>query len=61
MSESGLATATDLRRMGQAGIGCFLIGEALLRQPDVARATAALLEDSARGDVSRRSARVGDG
>ena len=61
VSESGLATAADLRRMGQAGIGCFLIGEALLRQPDVARATAALLEDSARGDVSRRSARVGDG
>ena len=61
VSESGLATAADLRRMGQAGIGCFLIGEALLRQPDVARATAALLDDSARADGPRRPARVSDG
>jgi len=61
VSESGLATAADLHRMRQAGIGCFLIGEALLRQPDVARATAALLDEPARGAGLRQSARVGHG
>jgi len=43
VSESGLASPADLARMARAGVSCFLIGEALMRQSDVAAATAALL------------------
>ena len=43
VSESGLALPADLARMQRAGVSCFLIGEALMRQKDVAAATAALL------------------
>lgn len=43
--ESGLHTPQDLARMAKAGARCFLIGESLMRQPDVAAATAALLAD----------------
>src|SRR5579864_9348072 len=49
VSESGLGSPADLGRMKTAGVSCFLIGEALMRQPDVAAATAALLaQDMAR-------------
>ncbi|HXQ50978.1 MAG TPA: indole-3-glycerol phosphate synthase TrpC [Stellaceae bacterium] len=41
--ESGLATPGDLRRMANVGVRCFLVGEALMRQPDVEAATRALL------------------
>ncbi len=43
VSESGLAAPADLERMSRAGVNCFLIGEALMRQADVAAATAALI------------------
>lgn len=43
VAESGLSRPVDLDRIRQAGIGCFLIGEALMRQTDVAQATAELL------------------
>ena len=43
VSESGLGTPDDLARMSRAGVHCFLIGESLMRQSDVAGATAALL------------------
>ncbi|MDH5556379.1 MAG: indole-3-glycerol phosphate synthase TrpC [Alphaproteobacteria bacterium] len=43
--ESGLYTPGDLARMAKAGARCFLIGESLMRQEDVAAATAALLAD----------------
>lgn len=43
VSESGLASPADLARMHRTGVSCFLIGEALMRQPDVAAATAKLL------------------
>jgi indole-3-glycerol phosphate synthase len=41
--ESGLAAADDLAEMARYGARCFLIGEALMRQPDVAAATRAIL------------------
>ena len=43
VSESGLSTPADLARMAACGARCFLIGEALMRQPDVEAATRALL------------------
>ena len=43
VSESGLHEPADLARMDRAGIGCFLVGESLMRAPDVAAATRALL------------------
>ncbi|MFA6279881.1 MAG: indole-3-glycerol phosphate synthase TrpC [Bdellovibrionales bacterium] len=38
ISESGLQTAEDLQRMGGAGVHCFLIGESLMRQSNIAEA-----------------------
>ena len=43
VAESGLATHEDLERMAAAGARCFLVGEALMRQADVRRATVELL------------------
>ena len=39
VSESGLSTPADLRRMKTAHAHCFLIGESLLRQNDLTAAT----------------------
>ena len=41
--ESGLSARADLDRMAAIGAKCFLIGESLMRQDDVAEATRALL------------------
>ena len=43
VAESGLSRRADLERMAAVGARCFLVGEALMRQPDVAAATRALL------------------
>ncbi len=47
VTESGLFEASDLARMHGAGAAAFLIGESLMRQTDVAAATAALLGGAA--------------
>ncbi|WP_428543624.1 indole-3-glycerol phosphate synthase TrpC [Profundibacter sp.] len=43
ISESGLNTPEDLAELAQYGARCFLIGESLMRQDDVAKATRTLL------------------
>jgi indole-3-glycerol phosphate synthase len=45
VAESGLSTPADLRRLASAGIGAYLIGEALMRESDVETATRRLLSD----------------
>ena len=43
VSESGIKTHTDLLRMAEMGVRCFLVGESLLRQADLGIATRTLL------------------
>jgi indole-3-glycerol phosphate synthase len=43
ITESGIRDHADLRRLAAAGANCLLVGESLLRQPDIAAATRALL------------------
>ncbi len=42
VSESGIAGPTDVDALGSAGVNAVLVGEWLVRQPDAARAAAAL-------------------
>lgn len=44
VAESGISTPADIARLARAGARAFLVGEALMRQADVAAATAALLD-----------------
>lgn len=43
VAESGLGSHADLEAMAEHGVRCFLVGEALMRQTDVAAATRTLL------------------
>ena len=54
--ESGIGSNADLERMRAIGAPCFLVGESLMRQSDVAAATAALLgrSDPAQAPPSAR-------
>lgn len=56
VAESGLYARPDLERMRRVGAEAFLIGESLMRQPDVAEATRALLPDAAGNSASLQSA-----
>ncbi len=43
VAESGIRGPDDLERLAAAGVQCFLVGETLMREPDVAVATRHLL------------------
>ena len=44
IGESGLSSPADLARCAEQGVRCFLIGESLMRQDNVAAATRAILQ-----------------
>ncbi len=58
VAESGIGTHADLDRLAAAGAFCFLVGESLMRQPDVTEAVRALLGDgpAARSTIPLRPA-----
>ena len=43
VAESGINSNADLKRLAQSGVRCFLVGESLMRRPDVTSATRELL------------------
>lgn len=43
VAESGIRTAQDVQRLSEAGIDAILVGESLMRQPDIGAAVDALL------------------
>lgn len=55
VGESGLSEPADLRRLMDAGVFAFLIGESFMRQPDISAAVRALLHPFApAGHPARR-------
>ena len=43
VSESGISTPADMQRLRSAGVGAVLVGESLMRQPDIGAAVRTLL------------------
>lgn len=46
VSESGIRTGADLRRLRSVDVRCVLVGEHLMRSPDPGKALASLLEEA---------------
>jgi indole-3-glycerol phosphate synthase len=44
VAESGISTPADLAHLTKFGVSAFLVGESLMRQPDVTVGTKALLK-----------------
>lgn len=51
VAESGIASAADVLRLGTAGVDAVLVGESLMREPEPARAAAALVGQPKRSGV----------
>jgi indole-3-glycerol phosphate synthase len=51
VAESGIRSAEDIARLRAAGYTAFLVGEALMRQPDPAAALALLLDREYSSDI----------
>jgi indole-3-glycerol phosphate synthase len=51
VAESGIRTAEDIARLHNVGYSAFLVGEALMRQPDPAAALALLLDREYSSDI----------
>jgi indole-3-glycerol phosphate synthase len=45
ITESGIASQSDVRRMRDAGVQAFLVGEAFMRAPEPGEALAQLFGD----------------
>jgi indole-3-glycerol phosphate synthase len=43
VSESGIASHADIQRLRAGGIGAVLVGESLMRQPDIGVAVRSLM------------------
>lgn len=60
VSESGLHQRADLERVAQAGARAVLIGESLVKQPDVEQAVRQILDDP-KGDKAPKSSPIAQG
>ncbi|MFP6622384.1 MAG: indole-3-glycerol phosphate synthase TrpC [Myxococcota bacterium] len=54
VAESGIEGPADLQYLAEAGAGAFLVGESLMREPDIAHALAVLLSEP----TSRQEGRI---
>jgi len=58
VAESGIRTHDDIQRLSAAGACCYLVGESLMRQPDVTAATRTLLTPLSREAEDRAAKRI---